>query len=106
MYRGTTPTLTISLTDGSGNPISADGFAKLWLTFKCGGVLITKEKGDLTISDNQISVTLTQDDTLSFSDEKGAVQIQLRTLSDDGKATASEILSVPVERILKDGVIS
>lgn len=52
-----------------------------------------------------MTLTLSQTETLMFLN--GApVEIQLRVLTKDGQALASEIIEEPVGRILKDGEIT
>lgn len=100
MRRGTTPTFQITVTGL--NDIEID---VLWLTLKQGTTEITKEKGDVEIQGDVISTALTQEETLMFK-EGSKVSIQLRALSTNNTAYASNIVYTDVEKILKDGVIS
>lgn len=100
MRRGTTPTFQITVTGLSDMEIDV-----LWLTLKQGTTEITKEKDDIKIQGDVISAALTQEETLEF--KAGAkVGIQLRALSTNNTAYASNIVYADVEKILKDGVIS
>lgn len=100
MRRGTTPTHTFS-TD-----VDLTGASVIWLTYKQGGkVLLTKEKDDMTVTAESIEVTLTQNETLTFSDNKG-VEMQIRAKFPNGSAIASNVMHASVDKILKDGVIA
>lgn len=100
MRRGTTPTFQITVTGLSDIEIDV-----LWITLKQGTTEITKEKGDVEIQGDVISTALTQEETLMFK-EGTKVGIQLRALSTNNTAYASNIVYTDVEKILKDGVIS
>ena len=99
MYRGTTPTLKFTL------PFDTSTLDAVWVTIAQGGnAVINKEKSDCDLKGKDISVTLTQADTLSLTSEIKA-EIQLRVLTTDGLALASAIFREDTKRILKDGVI-
>ena len=106
MRRGTTPTITAT--------VNADltGMA-VHLAFKVGGNVIVKQGADLTIVvDNDgeepttaVSTSLTQEDTLSMRSGKEC-EVQIRAVQDDGAvAIATCIGTIPVKRILEEGVI-
>lgn len=99
MIRGTTPTITITAAGLS--EISID---RAYLTIKQKGNVIEKELEDMAINGDVLTVTLSQEETLSFTVGVD-VELQLRVLSKSGTAYASQIISTPVGRILKDGVI-
>lgn len=99
MIRGTTPTITITAAGLS--EISID---RAYLTIKQKSNVIEKELEDMAIDGDVLTVTLSQEETLSFTAESTA-ELQLRVLSRGGTAYASQIISTPVGRILKDGVI-
>ena len=98
MRRGTTPTFKIKI-DG----IRIDELKSIYVTFKQYNTEITKRKEDVEIEENTISVKMSQEETLSFTN--GRVNVQIRGLTDMGIAIGSNIYSVQVEDILKDGVI-
>lgn len=100
MYRGTTPTFRFSL------PIEAATISKLDITFRqCGGVELHKELADCTVEGKTLTVTLTEAETLSLrAMTLYPVEIQLRVCVGDTRL-ASQIFTVPVERILRDGVL-
>ena len=100
MRRGTTPTLTITVTN-----LTVADLKTIYVTFKQGDVELTKTNDDITVDEyyNTISVPLTQEDTLKFS---GTVSVQIRGLLEDGvTAIASKIKTISIDKILLDGVI-
>lgn len=99
MYRGTTPTLRFTL------PFDTSTLDAVWVTIAQGGeVIINKEKSDCDLEGTDISVTLTQEETLALT-AGNKTEIQLRVLTTDGLALASEIFRENTDYILKDGVI-
>ena len=100
MVRGTTPTLTFTL------PFPVSTLAALYITISQHFENIRIEKGleDCTVSGNDVSVVLSQEDTLKLVDDRQAF-IQVRVRTRDGTALASEMIPCAVEDVLKDGVI-
>lgn len=99
MYRGTTPTLQVRVTG-----VDVSELSGIYLTIRQGDAEITKGRDDIILeSGNTISARLSQEDTLRFA--KGHAWVQLRATTKGGLALASEIKVLPVEEILKDGVI-
>lgn len=102
MRRGTTPTITATVNaDLTGMSVH--------LAFKVGGSVIVKQGDDLTVSvedgETTVSCALTQEDTLSMRSGKEC-EVQIRAVQDDGRvAIATCIGSIPVKRILEEGVI-
>lgn len=99
MIRGTTPTnvfaIDLDLTDAD----------VVYITYKQGGeTVIEKTKSNMTIDAEQITVELTQEETLRLRSPE-TVQIQIRARFSDGAAVASNIMTATVEQILKNGVI-
>lgn len=108
MRRGTTPThifeTDLDLRDAS----------EIFLTYKqkdadpkcCkpNNVVLTKEKTDMEIEEDKVTVKLTQEETLMFS-TKGMVSIQFRAKFPDGAAVASNIVNAKADTILREGVI-
>lgn len=98
MRRGTTPTNTFTV------DVDLTSAVALYITYKQGArVAIEKAIDDIDITSEALTVTLTQQDTLKLTN--GDVDIQVRARFPGGSAIASNIISVPVEAILKDGVI-
>ena len=99
MKRGTTPTNTFKTN------IDLTG-ATVFLTYsQRGRVVLEKTGDDLEISAEAIVTRLTQKDTLGF-DALQKVSLQIRYVFPDGTAGASNIMTVTVGEILKDGEIS
>lgn len=68
-----------------------------------GALIVDKTNDNLSITENQIIVTLSQEDTLKF--KPGEVDIQIRYVKANGIADASNIIKTTVDQILKNGVI-
>jgi len=92
MYQGTTPTLVLTLDDAN-----LDG-CTCYVTIKSGSKLVTKSGTDLDVSGNQISVMLSQDDTLGMT--PGSVEIQARWIDSNGNAMASDVGKAKVSGVL------
>lgn len=110
MYRGTTPTFHLYLdTD-----LDKDLLEAMWVTFKAPAAEVTKDfmDGDISVTiqeggeyDGQWHVVcqLTQEESLDFY--KGSIEVQVRFRLSNGKAYATNIPRVDIEKILKEGVI-
>ena len=100
MRRGTTPTITLE------SEFDFTGWY-LYVTIVNGVKSFTFENDSLTMKRENgkslISFTLTQEQTLSF--KSGTMcEVEIRACK-DGAAVATDIKSVSVDRILKDGAI-
>ena len=100
MFRGTTPTLTFTL------PFETSLLKNLYITFtnKNNEALLEKELSNCTLNDKSVSITLTQEETLIFEGRQ-KIRLQLRAVTTDNAALASNIFDVYVHEILKEGVI-
>lgn len=97
--RGTTPYNYFDV------PVDLTDAAVIYVTYAQGGcTVIEKTIEDLTVTAEEISLQLSQTDTLAF-DSKLPVDIQIRARFADGNAIESTIMRTSVDRILKDGVI-
>lgn len=100
MYRGTTPQLEVIVTG-----VDFTEVAELWLTIgQNGRPIVNKDLEDLTIQDNTIYVTFTQEDTLALR-ACSSTYLQLRVLMNDGTAIATPVKKLNVNEIIKDGII-
>lgn len=100
MYRGTTPTNTISVDTDLTN-------MRVYVTYQQGGVnVIEKTNEDITIETDKVIVTLTQAETLGLQNRGKDVLVQIRAITPGGVAIASNIMHTTVDGILKDGVIA
>lgn len=128
IIRGTTPYHSFVL------PLKAEEVDQLWITYMQNNkVILHKTKDDVTITDiedligeslengsvedlteeelnsSQVVLHLTQDDTLAFTfwpaAEKNVIVIQVRLLTTEGEAYASDPTTERLMGVLKDGVI-
>lgn len=107
MTRGTTPTHTFTLPDN----LKTATISTLYITYaQHGETVLEKTLDDVTNNNGVLTCTLTQADTLAFDvlDQRckhDTVEVQVRMKTSDGVAMASDIMSVPIMDILKDGEI-
>lgn len=98
MQRGTTPTHIFTL------PFDVEQAEEIRVLYaQDGDVKIKKEKEDLQILFNSITLKLTQEETFLF-DTKSLVEIQIRVKMDNN-VFASDILTVRVQKLLEDEVL-
>ena len=102
MRRGTTPTLTFTTPYAA--ELILDGYITFW---QRGEIVLDVDLTDpsVTIEDEAISVTLTQEQTLSLT-TAAPCDIQIRAILTTGKVVASNIVQDQVCPILKDGEIT
>jgi len=99
MIKGTTPTHIFELPFDTGN------LAEVLIVYaQKGEEVLRKVTEDVTFDGCKISLKLTQEETFLF-DERKSVQIQVRALTNDGDALASQISVVRVEQCLCEEVI-
>lgn len=99
MIRGTTPEHIIK------PPVAASLIKSVRFTYEQdGNTVVEKTEADCTITDESISVRLTQEDTLRFEESK-TVSVQIRILTTGGEVMASEIKSLTVKKTLNDEVL-
>ena len=105
IIRGTTPTITYEVT----SDFDLTTLTEVWFTVSDSKTTAQITK---TLTDNQVSVdnaektitaTFTQEDTLSFKSKN--VDVQIRAITSEDIAVATEILPVELNQILKGGVI-
>lgn len=100
MKRGTTPTHQFGL------PFSVDLIDEVEITYcQSGKEVLKKYKNHCTLDGETVSTTLSQDDTFSFA-EGVNVEIQIRVLTTDGVALASDIMCVSCKRCLSEEVLA
>ena len=130
IVRGTTPYHTFIV------PLTSQQIDEVYITYlQNGEVILDKTKSDVEILDvdletenahmedleeeiieeaeptsSQVTVHLTQEDTLKFNffpaAEKNIAVVQLRILDTDGEAYASDPIHERIYGVLKEGVIS
>ena len=105
MRRGTTPIHKFKTTTTAGETIDMRSAEVVYMTYKQDGqVKLEKTKDDMEITEDEITIHLSQADTLGFS-TIGEVEIECRARFMDDEAIASCILKIPVQKILKEGII-
>ena len=106
IIRGTTPTLTFHVKDET---LDLNEIADIWITFKTKAGVKPKEITfgieDVVIDDVERTITLnlTQENTLDFTDSN--MVVQLRVKFNDDMVYASSIIDIDIRHILKEGVI-
>ena len=111
MRRATTPVHSFTF------PIDPENISKLLLTYaQHGEIVLNKTKEDFSFEGNVGTVTLTQEETNLFDDTPDCgefisgtnspmVEIQLRGLTTNNQAIATDIWRVPLRKILNDEVL-
>lgn len=102
LCRGTTPTLTIILPEDY--PVTDLSEAEIVISSD-GDIKSTKQTSEIMLDseNNALIVKYTQEETLALS--VGKASCQVRVLDNDGNASASDIVSVNVRDVLRDGVL-
>ena len=102
MIRGTTPTLLYDL------PFSASLIKSAEITIEYSDnlkkILITKTLEDCELGEASISTRLTQEETLQLP-APATVLVQLRVLTNDNIALATEAMGIDVKKLLTEDVI-
>ncbi len=98
MYRGTTPTMVLTI-----EGISEIDISQLYLSLRQFGNMIEKTLEDVELKGNVLYCTLTQEETLSLFE--GKVELQIRIKSKSNVAYATNKIQVDIQDILKEGVI-
>lgn len=99
MIKGTTPTHTFAL------PFGTEAIKTIEISYaQNDAVVLTKTNDDCTFNGNDVSVKLTQEDTLSFI-EGACVEVQVRVLTLGNEVLASNIMRVHCDECLSDGVL-
>lgn len=100
IFGGTTPTHTFTL------PFDTATISEARVLYAPRGskAIIVKETEDCVMNGSEVSVRLTQEDTLKL-DEYSSVYVQLRVLLQDGTALASTVTRVSTYECLEEVVI-
>ena len=86
-------------------PFDASDVKSIFITFKENGeTIIEKTLDDCTFGEGVVSVKISQEDSLKFSDN-AIVQVQIRVKLTNDETTKSNIMETYTDNILKDGVI-
>lgn len=99
MRRATTPTHTFTLAG-----IEMSEISRILITYaQRGEILLEKTEADCGIDGAEVSLTLTQEEANLFN--PGCVEIQLRVVTHEGTALASQIFHESVNDVLNDEVL-
>lgn len=99
MYRGTTPTININVTGCELSDIK-----NIEVVLKNDKQIIERNKENVDITDNMVSFTLTQEETLLLN-TRYKLWLQIRILTSDDMVVASEAKCLDVKDILRDEVL-
>ena len=102
MIKGTTPTLHFVLPIETATLKSAEVMVQY--VDNCKEITIIKTLDECDVGDHTISARLTQEETLQLP-APTTVTVQLRVLTEEDVALATEIQKVSVKRLLKEDVI-
>lgn len=98
VVRGATPTHVFDVdTDLTG----ADVISLVYV--QRGRIVLKKEKNDMTVTAEQVSVSLTQEETLKFCE--GDVEMQMRARFPGSSAIKSSVCYTTADVLLEDGEI-
>ena len=103
MYKGITPTITLTLPE----QVDLSTAQNVYVTLLSGNEKNTKTGTDLVIDVNEIEMTLTQEETLAFA--PGAVYIQVNWTYTEGgqvKRAASDVASIIFKTNLENEVLA
>lgn len=96
----TTPTFSLTFTEAALDLTTA---ANVYVTFNVGWQTITKSGDSLDISEKQINVHLSQEETGSFPE--GPIDVQANWTDAQGTRCASEVAKVDISKQLLKEVI-
>lgn len=100
MVQATTPTFILTLP----NDIDLGEAAHVYFTLKQKNAEIVKEDSDLTVDGNEVSVYLSQAETVKLS--VGAALLQLNWTYSDQSRACSNIVNIEVTKNLLNEVLS
>lgn len=111
MIRATTPIHTFVFEE------DPSGYERILITYAQGGsIVMEKEKQDLSFETMEDVLShkqrfkaffrLSQEDTKKFKAGGGQVQVQVRVLTENGEALASDKKTISVQDVLNDEVLT
>lgn len=102
IFRGTTPKFIFTLP----NSITIDDVVNTELVFTQNDeIVITKKLEDFTTSTNQLTITLTQEDTLKLK-ENSSLYYQIKLLLKDNSVITSDIITNMVYNSLSESILA
>jgi hypothetical protein len=100
MIRGTTPTHIFTL------PFDTSILKDVRITYaQSNKPIFEKNIEDCTLNGNELSVKLTQEDTL-YLDHRRLVEIQLKVITQDGTVMASHVKRKDIGEVLNEEVLT
>lgn len=99
-FRGTTPSIRIN----QGENIKFADISKLILTLEQGKYEVNKEVEITNPEITQLSIPLTEEETLGFKEGDG--QLQIKILMTDGKVWSHRICRFSVNKILNEEILN
>jgi len=100
MIRGTTPTLTITFPDCF-DMASVQAY-ELWLRAERSGYKLHFADEQITKHDNAVSITLTQEQTLTFDNNEN-IAVQLRFIDSAGRVGATYKATISIAEFIGEG---
>ena len=111
IVQGTTPLFEFEFDPEDGVSLDDESLQSLVVTFKqergaCVEKKITQgvSEEDIWVEDNVLKIQLTQEDTLSFREDK-IVEIQLKILSKNGNVSLSDTYHALIQKALNKEVL-
>lgn len=102
IFRGTTPKFIFTLP----NSITIDDILNVELVFTQNDeIIIAKKLGDFNTSNNQLTITLTQEDTLKLKGNS-PLYYQIKVLLNDESVITSDIITNMVYNSLSESVLT
>ena len=102
IFRGTTPKFIFTLP----NSITIDDILNVELVFTQNNeIIIAKKLGDFTTSNSQLTITLTQEDTLKLKGNS-PLYYQIKVLLNDESVITSDIITNMVYNSLSESVLT
>lgn len=102
IFRGTTPKFIFTLP----NSITIDDILNVELVFTQNDeIIIAKKLGDFTTSNSQLTITLTQEDTLKLKGNS-PLYYQIKVLLNDDSVITSDIITNMVYNSLSESVLT
>lgn len=98
MRKGTTPTLTFKI------PFEVSMLKNAKATFRQGDIQLEKKLGDFETTENTLTIRLTQEETFLFRSDT-QIKVQLRVVTLNGDALASDIFNIFVSECLDNEVL-
>ena len=99
MIRGTTPTQKFLI------PLNTEMVKDVRISYAQDGVVIAEKTVEACVlAGNEITTKLTQEETLKFH-EKRQVELQVRLLTKDGNAMATNIYTLSAGKVLNEEVL-